>query len=137
MKQKNEKVDVPAPKHEFPFWRYHKDHEPRLIKNAEDYASIAGDFENWHDNPSDAGVKLEVYESHGHQRVRRVAGYHPEKAAAVHKELEDQGHEPSKPEEDLSEASESRLREVLVAHGYPLEKLEKKSKKQLLKMISE
>jgi hypothetical protein len=122
--------------HEFPYWRYHKDHEPRLVSNEKDLEALPGGHEKWHDNPTDAGVKLEVHETHGHQRIRRVAGYSPEKAKGA-QEIEDQGHEPSKPEEDLSEASEARLREVLVKHGYPLEKLEKKSKKQLLKMISE
>jgi hypothetical protein len=122
--------------HEFPHWRYHKDHEPRLVKDESDADALPGGYEEWHDNPTAAeNHKFEVHEVNGRQHVRRVKGFVPEK---VDVDLShEQGHVDSKPEENLAEASEERLREILVQHGYPSEKLEKKSKKQLLKMLAE
>lgn len=123
---------------EYPAWRYHKVHEPVMLKSDEEFHKLPGKPGEWHDEPKKVGVKMEVFESSGgHQKVRRVKDYvapeHEEQAAIV----DDQGHVAAQPEEDLSKASDDRLREVLVSHGYPVEKVEGKSRKQLLKLLAE
>lgn len=128
--------------YEFPYWRYHKEHEPRIVKNEADLEALPGGIEEWHDNPTDAGVKMELHStSGGHQQMRRVKDYVPE-ALKSNEELDAEASSESQkvevqPEEDISEASDERLREILVGHGYPKDKLDKKSRKQLLKMLSE
>lgn len=119
---------------EYPAWRYHKDHEPRLLHSDADHEKLPGEESDWHDNPTDAGVKLEVFEaSGGYQKVRRVAGYVPESVEA--KSEESQGEEIVR-KQDVAEMSEDELREVLIAHGYSAKKVRGKSKEQLLALYA-
>lgn len=117
---------------EYPVWRYHKDHDPKLIQSEEDHEKLDKD---WHDNPTDACLKLEVYEGGGHQRIRRVPDSKPQEVKPGD-EGGDQGHVATKPEEDLSQVSEERLREILSSHGFPEKKLARKSREQLLAMLA-
>jgi hypothetical protein len=152
-----------AKPHEYPAWRYHKDHEPVMLKSDHEYEKLPGEKHEWHDNLIDAGIKVEVYEGNGgHHRVRKVKGYvpsahveaseekhedrqgdvdpHPKEdlAEASEEKHEDrQGDVDPHPKEDLAEASEERLREILVSHGHKEAKLAKKSKEQLLKLFAE
>lgn len=129
---------------EYPAWRYHQDHEPVMVKSDEDYHKLPGDKKEWHDNLVDAKIAVEVYDQQGVQKIRRIPGWKPEKVIkksddeiAAEELSKDQGQGEQSPEEDLSKASDERLREVLIGHGYEASKLEKLSRKQLLKKFSE
>lgn len=82
MKEEKEEREEKVTDH-FPTWKYHKDHEPKLVKSKEELEALPGGHEAWHDNPGHAGLKLEVRDVGTVQKVMRKVEKHEAPAAPI------------------------------------------------------
>lgn len=100
----------------YPCFRYHKDHEPKLLKSEADWTELGGSGKGWVDHPD------------------KVNGVPKEEESP---ELPEDSEPPSDSDlnDELGSKSDEELREMLMSQGLPKKKLKGLSRPELIGMI--